>query len=267
MNTMQQAWAIAVRHFRQYLGDSNLLLQTLFWPLLDACIWGFLGLWIGQMQHSNSDMQLAVMIGIFLAGASTSAAVLIGISLFEELTANNLINIFASPLRLRSWLIGILLFSGMIATSVHVLYITPLIMVMHGGSYMVAFRIFYYLLLFVPPMVLSGIFLGMAAISALISFGKRANELTYVIVWSLLPFTTAYYPLEVLPAWAQTVSKCLPFVHILQAMREYVLDGVNPIMGILKGLLIALLFGAISMYIFRLAFQRSRVQGLARLSD
>ena len=150
---------------------------------------------------------------------------------------------------------------------VNVVYVTPLIWAMHGGSVSVGLKIFKCLLMFAPPMFICGVALGALALSALISFGKRANELIYVITWSLAPFTMAYYPIEVLPAWGQAVSRCLPFIYVLEAMRDYVLFQANPLPGIAIGTLMATAYAVAGIQLFFRMFKRSKINGLARLSD
>ena len=121
--------------------------------------------------------------------------------------------------------------------------------------------------MFVLPMFICGIALGALALAALITFGKRANELIYVITWSLAPFTMAYYPIEVLPAWGQAVSRCLPFIYVLEAMRDYILFQANPLPGLAIGTLMATAYAVAGVWLFFRMFKRSKVDGLARLSD
>jgi len=82
-----------------------------------------------------------------------------------------------------------------------------------------------------------------------------------------MPFSGAYYPIEVLPAWAQKVSAMLPMSYVFTGMRQYVLHNQSPAPLLLKGYLLSTVYaiGAIALFVY--CFKRSKQNGLARLID
>src|SRR5262249_16816047 len=119
--------------------------------------------------------------------------------------------------------------------------------------------------LFAPPLFISGILLGIICLQSLAAFGKRADEIGWVISWFFAPFSGAFYPLDVLPAWAQTVSAWLPMGYALQGMRDYLMLHADPLAYVLKAYLMSGAYLVIALLIFGYLFDRAKQKGLVKL--
>jgi ABC-type polysaccharide/polyol phosphate export permease len=128
---------------------------------------------------------------------------------------------------------------------------------------------FWYLLttflIFVPPLFLSGLWLGFTCLQIVITLGKRGVELGFVVGWFFMPFCGAYYPIEVLPTWAQMISAWLPMTYVFQGMRGYVMHQQNPTMYLIKGSILGSIYTIIAILLFMYCFNRSKQKGLAQL--
>lgn len=122
-------------------------------------------------------------------------------------------------------------------------------------------------LIFLPPLFLCGIWLGFTCLQIVVLLGKRGTELGFVLGWVLLPFTGAYYPIEVLPHWGQVISKYLPMSYVFQGMRGYVMYQQDPTSYLIKGYVLSILFAIFAIIMFVYCFNRSKKKGLARLAD
>ena len=240
--------------------DLNLILVTLYWPLLDVLVWGFLGTWIAQSIPNYAPVAL---LGILLWQLSCRTTITIFSSFMEELWANNLTNLFALPLRLSEWITGVIIFSIILVTVI-AFYCIGLIWLMYQlalAKIMLAF------LIFGPPLFICGIWLGFMGLQPVAMFGKRVQELGFIIGWFFAPFSGAFYPIDALPHWAKLISYFLPMSYILEGMRNYMLYDTNPAAYLVKGYALAILYAIISIVTFIYAFNKSKAKGLTRLSD
>jgi ABC-2 type transport system permease protein len=128
-------------------------------------------------------------------------------------------------------------------------------------------QLFSTFLIFMPPLFFSGIWIGFTCLQIMIILGRRGTELGFVVVWFLLPFSGAYYPIEVLPSWGQAISQFLPMSHVFQGMRGYVMHHQDPTIYLLKGYALGILYAACAILVFIYCFNRSKQNGLARLVD
>jgi len=255
--------AIVIRHIRVLLRDPNVLLY-LYWPMLDIFTWGYLGAWIQQSQAAGlHNFEVAALLGILLWQVVGRGANTIIFSFSEELWSNNVVNLFSLPLRIIEWIGGVILFYA-IMIMITAITCMGIIFMFYDVSLWYIFSTF---LIFLPPLFISGIWLGFAALQIVVTFGKRGVELGHVISWFLSPFSGAYYPIDVLPIWGQKISALLPMSYVLQGMREYVMNQKNPTSYLLKGYALSILYALCSLMLFVYCFNRSKQKGLARLAD
>jgi ABC-2 type transport system permease protein len=125
----------------------------------------------------------------------------------------------------------------------------------------------YLFFLFLPPLFFSALWLGFTSLQITITLGKRGTELAYVIIWFLMPFSGAYYPVDILPSWGQKISALLPMSYVFQGMRGYVMYGQDPAEYLRTGYLLSIVYATVAIAGFVYCFNRSKRKGLARLVD
>jgi ABC-2 type transport system permease protein len=256
--------AIVLRHTRLWRRDMNTLLFHLYWPVLDIFVWGFVGTWIQQSQAiAFHNYEMVALLGVLLWQIVGRGCNIIINCLTEELWASNVVNLFSSPLCILEWIAGVVIF-----------YIIMMILISTASLgfifalYNVSMvSIMYNFLLFCPPLFFSGIWLGFTALQIIIMLGRRGVELGFVLVWFFMPFSGAYYPIEVLPHWGQVISSYLPMSYVFQGMRGYLMHQQNPTSYLIKGYTLGILYATISLILFVYCFNRRKKSGLARLGD
>jgi ABC-2 type transport system permease protein len=262
MVSMQSIWALTLRYLHLFFHDTNVKISTFYWPFLDIVLWGFLGSWMQSAQaNSLFDFQAVTLLCIVLWQVTVRSAQFIFRCFLEELWTRNLVNMFSLPMSLGEWIVSLVLYSG-IMTLMTVIFCTALMVLLYGISF---WYIFSALLLFVPPLFISGVWLGIMCLQSLAYFGKRADEIGWVLTWFFAPFSGAFYPLYVLPAWAQTVSRYLPMGYAIDGMRNYLMLQKDPIPYVIKAYLMSIAYTAISIAIFVWLFNRAKQRGLVRL--
>ncbi|HEX2978552.1 MAG TPA: ABC transporter permease [Candidatus Babeliales bacterium] len=257
-------WAIVLRHMRMWKRDLNYLLSGFYWPLLDVLIWGFLGSWIQQSQTTQlPNYEAAALLGILLWQVVGRGCNIIGFALSEELWSNNIVNIFSMPLAITEWMIGVVLFYS-IMMSITTIFCMFVIFMLYDVSIWYLLSTF---MIFLPPLFFCGIWLGFTCMQVVITLGKRGTELGFVVGWFLMPFSGAYYPIEVLPRWGQMISSFLPMSYVFQGMRGYVMHQKDPTSYLIKGYALGILYAIGAIILFVYCFNRSKEKGLARLAD
>lgn len=264
MINISSMWAIALRHIRVLQRDPNFLLMYFYWPLLDIFTWGFLGSWIGKSQATGfQHYEVIALLGVVLWGVVGRGCNFFIFGFAEELWTYNLINLCSLPLSLVEWIGGLIIFY-MIMMSVTSLFCIAIATMLYGISVWQFFSTF---LLFTPPLIIAALWIGFTSLQLLIMFGKRGVELAFVFTWFLLPFSGAYYPISVLPAWGQTFSSVLPIRYVFEGMRNYVMYQQDPTPYLVKGYALAIPYAIIAMAGFVYCFNRSKRKGLARLVE
>jgi ABC-2 type transport system permease protein len=264
MINLSASWAIALRHIRMWRRDPNFLLGAFYWPLLDILIWGFLGSWIQQSQATqfhNYEMIALLCVLLWQCVGRASNALITCFN--EELWSHNIVNLFSLPLRITDWIIGAIIFTGIILgmISLFCIFVCALLYQISWLQLLSAFCIF------ALPLFICGIWVSFMALQIIVLLGKRSVELGYVIVWFLLPFSGAYYPVEVLPVWGQTISTVIPMSYLFQGMRAYLMYDQNPTAYLITGSVMALAYASVAILLFVCCFKYSKRHGLARLAD
>ncbi len=264
MISLSAVWAIALRHLRLYKRDPNFLLINMYWPLLDIITWGFLGLWIAQSgTQTFNNYEMVSLLGVLLWLIVGRGANTIAFGFTEEIWSNNILNLFSLPLRMAEWIGGIIVYfltMMMLTISFSFLFIYSLYNVPMSG-------LLHNFLLFAGPLFFCAIWLGFIFLLIVTIMGKRGMELGFVSIWFLLPFSGAYYPIDILPAWGKAISSLIPMSYIFTAMRQFVGHQHNPLFNLMIGTIMSIVYagGAIGLFIY--AFNRSKQKGLVRLMD
>ena len=264
MISFSSIWAVVLRHLRLFKNDPNFMLGGFYWPVLDILVWGYLGAWIQQSSATElPNFEAAAMLGILLWQVVGRGCNFMALTLAEELWSNNIVNLFSLPLRIIEWIIGAILFY-LIMIFTTIAFCLFIIFLLYDISILYLISTF---LIFFPPLVISAIWLGFTCLQIVVTLGKRSTELGFVIIWFFLPFSGAYYPIEVLPSWGIMLSKFLPISYVFQGMRGYVMHQQDPTNYLIKGYALSILYATCSVLLFVYCFNRSKQKGLARLMD
>ncbi len=258
---LQRIWAVILRHFYLAFRDISRLSWMFYWPLFDIFTWGFAGFWVQQYSYNQSVAygQLLALVLLQLVGRT---AIEISVGLMEELWSTNMINIFASPLRLSEWTVALLCLGG-ITSTILLAYCSLMVWLIFQVNVM---AIGLPIILFAVPLIFSGIWIGFLAATLIIKYGARIQTFIFILNWAFTPFCGVFYPIKILPHWAQIIAACIPMTYIFSALRIYLNDGYIPATILLQGYGMSIAYAAIAIVFFFYAFHKSKEKGLARLT-
>ena len=184
------------------------------------------------------------------------------VSFLEEVWSRNVINIFASPIKLSELVMGFALV-GVVQTLLAFLYITPIAFVLFALN---IWDMGLYIIPFFMNVLVSGWGIGVVAIGLVVRFGPSADIMAFFIPFLLLPFSAVYYPVSVFPSWLQRITFILPTRHIFEGMRRAITEGLIPYDSIIWATTLNVIFVALSFLFLHWMLRLARNKGyLSRL--
>ncbi|MDB5969747.1 MAG: transporter permease [Hydrocarboniphaga sp.] len=251
-------YAIALRQFYLMRGSPTRVLPIFAWVAVDIVLWGFISRYLSGVSHGGPDF-VATMLGAVLLWDFFSR-VMQGVTtaFLEDVWSRNFLNLFASPLSVRSYL------GGLVLTSVLASLVGLLVMlVLATGVFGLSFASYGLLLIpFMLVLFLFGIALGIFACAMVLRLGPASEWLVWPIPALLSPFAGVFYPLATLPPWMQAVGRALPPSYVFEGMRSVVAgDGVSSA-ALAAGLGLALLQIALACWLFSRVFKQAIRSGL-----
>ncbi len=192
--------AVYRRFFYSSIHSPPLLFDILLWPLLDLLIWGLLTRFI-----ETSGTELPLPVGFLLGGVLIWDLLFRanqGISLAfldDSAWSRNALNVFASPLRPLEYLAGATLWMlAKVAVGWSVMAIGAYLLFSFG-----ILEIGWALIPFILAAMLFGVVMSLMVVGLILRFGNTAEIFAWGIAEIVSPLCAVYYPLSVLPGWAQ----------------------------------------------------------------
>ena len=218
--SVRRVWGMIYRHLCLYRHSWPRLLELVYWPTLQMCIWGFTTSYLVSRGNGASPASVAVAAGALLGGVLLWEVTLrsqmgVAITFLEELYSRNLGHIFVSPIR--PWE---LLAAQVVVSLLRTLAgVSPAI----GIAYVLyAFDLFAMgpvLVLFFANLMIMGWWIALAVVSLILRHGLGAEVLAWSVTFGLAPLSAVFYPVAVLPPAIQPIALALPSTHVFEGMR------------------------------------------------
>jgi ABC-2 type transporter. len=253
--------AVIKRHVLQMFKDVSRIFDMVYWPLVDIVLWGFTSLWMQNNTVASADRGFMLITGLVLWGVIWRSNIDVSLSFLEELQAKNLVNLFSSPLSLSEWITGMMLLGSLRSLYVFV-YTTGIVWLLYGWN---VYSIGLPLIAYFTLLLVSGWCIGFFIAGLLAYYGMRIQGFVWSVGWMFSIFGAIFYPLNVLPLWAQYICKALPIAHVLEAMRFQVQTNSVDTSSLAISLILNIFYLSLSLLFFYVMFNKSRVYGLARL--
>lgn len=251
-----RVWTVVLRYFYGNRKTMSSYFDFFYWPLMDILLFGYIGTWFANQQ--NPYALLTLVLGLVLWQIAYRINLDIAKNLVQELWDENLINLFTTPLTLPEWIAGLITL-GCINIVFTLAYSAIMVYLFFGQN---IFILGPALFIFIGLLIMSGWILGFIASGFLIYWGQKIDTVIWAIGWLPVPFCSVYYPMNILPAWMQTVGKFLPMSYAFEGMRAMVQTHQIPYwhIGVSFALNIIYLICALSFFLFM--FKKSKNNGL-----
>jgi len=242
------------------LKEIHQLSDLFYWPLVDILLWGLTSVWI-QQQNEVPNLPLILMTALIFWQIVWRGALGVSYHLLQEFWHRNLVNLFSSPLKISEWICGTLLLAVcklLISLSFAILmvYILYALNVFAIGWAFIPFGILLFMF---------GWTVGFLSAGMIIYWGHNVEMFAWMLPFLFAPFSAVFYPVEVLPVWAKTISWSLPTTYVFEGMRLILKRSHFPFSYFWISVVLNVFFLLISILFFRVMFYKSLVKGLARL--
>lgn len=253
--------AIIYRHWYNFIHSPDRIVDAFFWPSLDMVLWGLTITALTARNLGSSAWIAAVIFGAVLWYFCWRSQGEMTVGLLEELWSENLINLFASPLKFGEWLIG-LCGIGVIKMVLTTLLEAGLIFILYRLN---LFSLGWYILPFSLILTLMGWAFGFFVTGMIFRYGTNIQTLAWSGIYVLSPLSAIYYPLSVLPEWMRNISYALPATYVFEALRTVVNGGVLSWDWMIKPFILCVFYLAITLWFFTRSFEVAKRRGLGHL--
>jgi ABC-2 type transport system permease protein len=258
--SLKRTWAVFMRYF-YVAAKLDHLSDLLYWPAIDIFLWGMTTVWIQHQDQALPDIALVLLTGLIFWQIVWRGNYEVGVNLLLEFWNRNLVNLFATPLKLFEWVIGIMLM-GVFKIVISVLFGSLLVYLLYTLN---VFTVGWAFLPFTGLLLMAGWIFGFLAAGIVVYWGQRVQMLAWMTAYIFAPFSAVFYPVSALPSWAQSISWCLPTTYIFEGMREVLLHHTFSLNYFLISLGLSVVYLTLSFAFFKFMFEKSREKGLARL--
>jgi ABC-2 type transport system permease protein len=257
---MSRILGVFFRYFYVLKKGMHQLSDLFYWPLVDILIWGLTSVWI-QSYLNAPKLPLILLTALIFWQICWRGSTDIAVSLLQEFWHRNLINIFSTPLKMSEWIAGMLLLS-FCKLLVTIVFGTLTVYLLYALN---VYTIGWAFIPFAVSLIIFGWMLSFIAASTIIYWGQKVEMFAWMIGFIFAPFSAVFYPVEVLPKWAQLISWCLPATYIFEGMRAMLEGASFPFAYYFISLGLNAIYLTLSLLLFRFAYEKSREKGLGRL--
>ncbi len=218
----RRIWGLMYRHIALFRRSWPRLLELVYWPVLQLCIWGFTASFLASRMGSPAALAGSALLGgVLLWEVALRSQMGMSVTFLEEIWSRNLGHVFVSPLRpieLVAALIG-MSFLRMLAG------VVPAALLAWALYAFNLFALGPVLLLFFLNLMVMGWAVALAVVSLILRHGAGAEALAWSVLFGLTPISAVFYPVSVLPAVIQPLALAVPASHVFEGMRAALLDG------------------------------------------
>lgn len=257
----RRIFAIVIRYLFVMRHNIDRYTDAFYWPTVDLLLWGLTSAYFESSVAGAPRVVLVVASGIVFWIVVWRGQYEISVNALEELWDKNLVNLFVSPLSFSEWLAGLLTMS--------VLKAIPSVLFGAIMSYVLyRVQLFEYGFALIPLLVLlimTGWWAGFFVTGLLLRYGSKVQSFAWTLIMVISPFSAIYYPLSVLPDWAQMIAKVVPTSYVFEAARQVLANGTLPTQQLLIALALNSLYLAAGCWYLYRSYQKVLHKGLVKI--
>ena len=243
---IRRSLAVLLRQFYLVRGSVSRLLPLFVWAAIDIVLWGFITKYLDQVAAPGSRFVPTLLGAVLLWDFLQRVMQGVTMTFFEDLWSRNFLNVFATPMLIGEYLLGLVLSS--VATSLVGLVV---MLIVAAAGFGLSFAMYGAAVLpFVLVVWLFGIALGVVGAAVVLRLGPSAEWFVWPIPALVSPFVGVFYPIATLPAWMQAVARILPPSYVFESMRGMVAGRAPDMRMLALGALLALAYVVAACVLF-----------------
>jgi ABC-2 type transport system permease protein len=206
---------IMLRQFYLMRSSPARVLPLFAWVAIDIVLWGFISRYLTSVSAAGLDFVPVLLGAVLFWEFFTRVMQGVTTAFFEDVWSRNFLNVFATPLSISEYVLGLVL-TSMLTSAVGLSVMFLLSTTLFG---LPVFAPGLWLIPFLLVLFLFGIALGILATSIVLRFGPASEWLVWPIPALLSPFVGVFYPLSTLPRWMQLIARALPPSYVFEDLR------------------------------------------------
>lgn len=253
-------YALLLKSYYVTRRSPDRLADIFYWSIIDLIIWGLTSSYFTKLAPNSHILQI-ILSGIIFWTIIWRSQQEISVNLLEDLWNKNLVNIFVSPLSFKEWILSFFVVSilksmtSFAIASVFAALIYHVNVLFYGG----------YLFLFAFILLLNGWWIGFFVSALILRFGTKVQNIAWSLVSVISPFSAVYYPISILPYWAQYVTRIFPTSYIFSAIHTLIATGNVDMQSIILSLGMSIVYLIASLFFVWKSFQVVLQKGLVKV--
>ena len=247
---LRQILLLKKGHFR--------VVALFYWSTLDLVLWGVLSGYLNRTAGTQLTFVSTLVGAVVLSSFFFRVVQGITVAFLEDVWMRNFMNLFASPLSIHEYMLG-LVATSVFDTAVAISFMTFLAWVMF------AYNIFHFGFLLVPfaaVLFMFGWAIGVFATAMVLRLGPSAEIFTWSIPALLTPFSAVFYPVSALPGVLRAIARLIPNSYIFEGMRTAALGGVLDLQKLLVAFVLAAVYFLASYVFLYFSYKKVLQRGL-----
>lgn len=233
------------------------LLELVYWPTVQMLTWGFIQVYISGAS-GRAAFAAGTLIGAMLLWDVLFRSQLgFSVSFLEEIWARNIGNLLMSPMRPSEFITALIIMS-LVRLAIGLGPVAVMATIFFGFNY---FALGISAALFFANLVLTGWAVGLFVSGLVMRLGLGAESLAWTVMFVLLPLTSVYYPVTILPAWLQPVAWSLPPTYVFEGLRALLIDHQIRFDLMAEAFALNIVLFAVASLAFRILLEKAREAG------
>jgi len=250
--------AVVLRHAYLMRGSPARIVPLFAWVAVDIVLWGFLTRYLNGLSAARFDFVPVFLGAVLLWDFFGRVMHGVAMAFFEDVWSRNFLNLFASPLSVPEYVMGLV--ASSVATSLVGLAGMLVLATAAFGLDFLAYGVA--LVPFLLVLFAFGIALGIVSVALVLRLGPAAEWLIWPVPALLAPFAGVFYPLATLPEWMRAVSWALPPSYVFEGMRSVVAGQGVPVGDLATALGLCGVYLVLAAWFFVGTFRHARREGL-----
>ena len=248
-------WAFAVRNVTMARRNVFFVFELAFWPAVAILSHGLLTRFLAL----SPGMTAFILVGTVALSTVQVCQLDVAYAVLFDIWSKSMKHQFLAPVGIRhlalgSWVVGVgrgLLVFGLMAALGRWAFGFDFMGAGPGS-----------LAVFLAGCFLCALVIGVLVCTLVLVFGTRAETSAWALVNLFVMLSGIYYPVSVLPAWAQTVAAAVPLTYFLDAFRAGYGFPPHFLHPVATGFGLAVAYAVIAHWALALAIRRARRTGL-----
>jgi ABC-2 type transport system permease protein len=208
--------AVVERHVYDTRHNLERVTDTLYWPVMDIIVWGFLTLFLAQHGGLRPGLLSFLLGAAILWGMFRAFQRDLAVSFLAEVWSHNLIGLLVTPLTVHEYLYGLLiinLLKAIVGTAAAAL----VALVFYSYDF---FPYLLALLPFILILMIFGLAVGILVTGLIVRYTTKIQSFTWSITGLLMPFSCVFYPVTALPPLMRPLALALPTTQAFEGLRQ-----------------------------------------------